>query len=208
MKRHFADTNASSFFRAKRQKQEEYVENMLDKTKSKINNDLLKTTDPQIFNKNLKRLIFQWTGENCSMSDCEGTRLVNKFIRHHINNPLTISIITDDEKKFSEVFNLNTEEPLPVSLPELVGFACISGAEIIVSKLLSNNDVISKCSTELIAYAISSGNRELTLKVSDFFLDRGMKKPELIYLYSCGNGLLANEINDLFAKTTSVQQST
>lgn len=209
MKRHFSDTNASSFFRVKRQKQEEYTVSEFEKIKSKIDNDLFTTVEQEkFFNHNLKRLILQWTGENCSMSDCEGTRLVNKFIRHQLHHPLTIAVIADNEEKFFEIFNSSKEETLPTSLPELVGFACLSGAESIVSKLLSNNEVTSKCSKELIAYAISSGNRELALKVSTFFLNKGEKNPGLIYLYSCGNPLLANEINRLFTKTTAVPQLT
>lgn len=198
MKRHFTDTNASSFFRAKRQKQEEYAASTFEKMKTEIKRNLLETVEPEKFDNNLKRLILSWTGEHCSMSDCEGTRLVNKFIRHTLHNPLTVAIIADDENKFFELFNPSKKEALPASLPELMGFACLSGAGTIVSKLLGNNEVMSKCSTELIAYAVSSGNRELALKVSTFFLDRGEKDPGLIYLYSGGKPVIANEVNNLF----------
>ena len=41
MKRPFTDTNASSFFREKRLKQQEYTASTLEKKKTEINHDLL-----------------------------------------------------------------------------------------------------------------------------------------------------------------------
>lgn len=203
MKRHFADVNAGSFFREKKRKQEGYTAIALEKMKAEINPNLLKTVESEKFDNNLKCLISKWTGKHCSMSDCEGTRLVNKFIGHELHHPLTVFIIADDKNKFFEAFNLNQKDVLPASVPELVGFACISGAISIVSELMNDEKTMSECSTELIAYAISSNNRDLALKVAHFFIDKGAKEPGLIYLYCFGKISLAREINSLFTENVS-----
>jgi hypothetical protein len=198
MKRSFTDTSPSAFFKAKRQKQEDYASKMFEQTKEKIDNNFLEGIALEKFDNILKRLILKWTGKNCTLPDCEGRRLVNKFIRHKINNPLTIAVVADSQNQFFKILKSSTQNMLPGSIPELVNFACISGAISIISKLLNDEEIMSQCSKSLIAYAVSSGNRELSLMVANFFLKQGMKDPGLIYLYSFGKILLTQEISNLF----------
>ncbi len=199
MKRKMIEANdMRSFFGNKKRRQEDYASHTVEKIREKIDFNLLEKVGKERVDITLKSLIMKWTGGNCSIEDCEGRRLVNRFVREKLNNLITLAILADDKSTFFEIFNSSERNALPSSLPELVSFACICGAISIVSELLCNEEIMSKCSKDLIAYAVSSGNRELALEVSAFFRAKGEEDPGLIYFYSFGKILLAGEIKDFF----------
>lgn len=193
----------STLFGEKRRRQALHTTDTFEKLKKEVDCDLLKKVDEEQFDTTLKCLIQKWTGKNSAIGDCGGTRLVNEFIKKKLNDPMTVFIIADDKNHFFELLKNSEAQGISLPLSDLVSFACTSGAISIVSELLQNEKVMSQCSENLIAYAVSSGNKDLALNVATFFRSKGADDPGMIHLYSFGKNSLVKKIEALFTDNTA-----
>ena len=166
-----------------------------------INIDLLNKLglrDIEYFHESLDKLCKRWWDRASSRSDTTAGRLITSKLASHLNEPLIMSIISDDIECFKKYYN-KREDIL------CLDFACLCGSEKIIQEFYLQGDN-QKClllSKNAIGYALSSGKKELALSLAKKIIELGKTDPGQVLLYSFGDYQSAKTIKKMFTDNGS-----
>lgn len=152
----------------------------------------------EYFNESFDALCKRWWDGISSRADTVGGMLVTSKLTSHLNEPLIISIIADDIECFKKHYNKSKDI-------FCLDFSCLCGSEKIIKEfyLQGNNQKILLLSKNAIAYALSSGKKELALSLAKKAIELNKSDPGQLLLYSFGDYLSAKTIKQMFIYSKS-----
>ncbi len=130
--------------------------------------------------------------------------LITSKLASHLNEPLIISIIADDVECFKKYYDKSKDI-------FCLDFSCLCGSEKIIREfyLQGDNQTCLLLSKNVIAYALSSGKKELALLLAKKALELKKSDPGQVLLYSFGDYSSAKTIKQMFTdKKSSLNNAT
>lgn len=169
-------------------------------TRPNVDNQLIKQLqiNESYFQEVFNQLCKKWWDSTTVMPDSEGTRFIQSALLRKLDDPIKIAIIADDLKCFEKYYSNNLKEN-DVTIFEL---CCFCGAQQIIKGFFFKEDKIHclKDSENGIAYALSSGNKELSHELANKAKSLGKSHPGLVALYATNYDTLffSREIENIF----------
>jgi hypothetical protein len=149
----------------------------------------------------LEQLYSKWSNPKNKLTNTEGYILLTNFIIKNLNNALTLSMLADDVNHFKKNFQEENGDILCLE------FCCLCGSEKIIDTVYLQDPVKIKClilSEQAIAYALSSGNEKLMLRLATKGAELAKKDPGYIGLYCFGNYKAVKNIQEIFTSTNII----
>lgn len=190
----------------KRKRHVDEVQRFILKSKERTDvRQLLTAADlsADIFYGNLEGLAKKWLGADAPIGDCDGRRLVNEVLLREINNPIFHAIIFDKLDCFISSFK-DASHP-PIFWLEL---ACICGSQKVAIYLLGNISKDIWVRSNIIPYALSSGNNDFALEIARIMKSCSVTDAGLVTLYRFGNFSTAEQISQLLTGSDLTTQPT
>ena len=158
----------------------------------------LNIKDVEYFNKSFDRLCKRWWDKASPRSNTSAGMLVTSKLSSHINEPLILSIIADDLECFKKYYDKGKDI-------FCLEFSCLCGSEKIIKQfyLQDQNKACLRQSKNAIAYALSSGKKELALLLAKTSIELKKQDPGPVLLYSFGDYSSAKTIKQMFVETES-----
>ena len=152
------------------------------------------------FNIIFDKLLEKWHNRETSLPDSEGKRYVNEILFQDLENPLKLCVVADHLDGFRVHYNKYNDD-------DIFNLFCICGSEKIITNLFLSETLLSRNLLEddnVLAFALSSGKKELTLTLAKKAFELGRKNPGPLFLYSFSldDSFFANEVSTIFSGTS------